>query len=378
MKKKLGGKRGWILGAGFSRPLNGPLLDDLLRFLPKWVVKAGLPTIEGKENPTLEDFFALRSEVARAYCRYGMAQGHWSNPEEFIDHLESAAVYDPKSSIRRTIQSLVKSGVHWPKDESDLYKLTTLEDLVNAGREAVVADCWKFLDGQKVSEDRWLPYRKWAESLTRDDTIISFNYDAVPEILMAHPGSKLVVIPPKDNELNEENKRIMDDRQQFVVRKATENDRAIVLKLHGSINWSRDKFDRLKVAEGNTAECLSENGTTPIIGFPGPSKVSRFQTELGPFWKHAEDALGVADHVYFMGYSIPATDAASRDLIVRTVSDSRSGPVLHIVLKSSSNPAAKRLQEILTDRVSSEVRSYDMGCEDFLDVFEVVPYSSRI
>jgi hypothetical protein len=105
-------ERAWILGAGFSRPLGGPLLGDLLEYQSMSLINAGLP----KPHRDGVDFVP-GSLSARAFCAYGIDQHHWEHAEDFLDTVESS-VADIEAGIqshaRRLIENILKNTVRYP------------------------------------------------------------------------------------------------------------------------------------------------------------------------------------------------------------------------------------------------------------------------
>src|SRR3954463_12154597 len=72
----------WILGAGFSRPLGGPLIDDLLAYREK----AGLGGVVGSTG------LAQGNYEARVVFNWGRKQGYWSHAEQFLDMVEESVL----------------------------------------------------------------------------------------------------------------------------------------------------------------------------------------------------------------------------------------------------------------------------------------------
>jgi hypothetical protein len=50
-------------------------------------------------------------------------------------------------------------------------------------RRLVAAECAAFLQHVDPTREQWRPYRRWAASLTPNDTVVTFNYDRVLEML---------------------------------------------------------------------------------------------------------------------------------------------------------------------------------------------------
>ena len=88
----------WILGAGFSRPLGGPLLPDLLS--PE--TPENLAAVYGSDQPHLLNTFATQTAHwlynYGTRFRYGRLSGWsgdgaslWRDAEEYLDYLDLAA-----------------------------------------------------------------------------------------------------------------------------------------------------------------------------------------------------------------------------------------------------------------------------------------------
>jgi hypothetical protein len=109
-----------------------------------------------------------------------------------------------------------------------------------------------------------------------------------------------------------------------------------VLKLHGSLNWysthtsSRPSpsamFNpgrplsltrRRTIAPDMTLRGKRKRYTLPVIVPPVNHKSAVLPSPLGPVWALAEKRLATADHVVVFGYSCPALDFESANLLTR-------------------------------------------------------------
>ena len=70
--------------------------------------------------------------------------------------------------------------------------------LARAARRALAVDCSVFLRSAQLNTERWQPYKDWANRLHANDTVITFNYDHVPELL-ASETKNLHVVGPVDS-----------------------------------------------------------------------------------------------------------------------------------------------------------------------------------
>lgn len=82
----------------------------------------------------------------------------------------------------------------------------------------VAAEIEAFTRTGHHSLERYAPYVAWARQLTQQDTIITFNYDDVPEIIRC------------DNHVNMDVLWTFEDG-------AFKADSTKVLKMHGSVHW---------------------------------------------------------------------------------------------------------------------------------------------
>ena len=89
----------WIIGAGFSRPLGGPLLTDLFswkseRDLEARYPKDRFPRLHGHVPQTARWLFHYGTRFDQGKPRYYIADGEalWQDAEGFLDYLDVAAV----------------------------------------------------------------------------------------------------------------------------------------------------------------------------------------------------------------------------------------------------------------------------------------------
>jgi hypothetical protein len=127
-------------------------------------------------------------------------------------------------------------------------------ELNAAARRLVAAECSLFLLDADTGREAWEPYLQWASGLGFKDTIVTVNYDLVPE--------KLGLLPfmPGDDHDN--------PHERFRVPR--------VLEMHGSVDWEsykdaegRVRFKRHGDRHDYALTCADSALT---IGTPGPRK----------------------------------------------------------------------------------------------------------
>jgi len=183
----------WILGAGFSCSLGGPLLADLFR--PR--------AIEDDEALFPKDKYPnLSRDLNMTRCLFcaGQDEGRWDNAEQFLSYMDGA--YEPNRGHQRTIvmnlehRLLAHPGNHLPLYPSIYPGQTLAEVYQRIARRAFAAQIAEFLRDIDDEDERWRPYKQWCSTLEPNrDTIITLNYDLVLEKL---DGTRLCIVMPNE------------------------------------------------------------------------------------------------------------------------------------------------------------------------------------
>ncbi|HEY8206746.1 MAG TPA: hypothetical protein VIG99_04645, partial [Myxococcaceae bacterium] len=209
----------WILGAGFSRSLGGPLLDDLLqpdclRRLRATFPDPGFPLLQG----ILPELVVWLFHYGRRFSAGRRSELRWETPgetlwrdaEEFLDFVDLAAA-SPKGAAATTLKAIMhQSHGRLPPEPSELRGMA---------RRLIAAECTAFLRSANLETERWGPYRRWVtEVVGPSDSIVTFNYDVALEHLCGVSKSMTILLPGTSK---------------------GSRDGASVLKLHGSVNWRR-------------------------------------------------------------------------------------------------------------------------------------------
>jgi hypothetical protein len=160
----------WILGAGFSRSLGGPMLLDLLAPPTSNAVFALYgKTVATEEANRIRETYLDRGPAASPGMRF------WSDPEAFLDELDAAA-YRPNGPASRRL-----GGAFGYSDPGDFKEFCV--QMRDEARRLVAAACCAFLKDADTTEERWQPYLSWAKALKPSDSVLTFNYDRVLEHL---------------------------------------------------------------------------------------------------------------------------------------------------------------------------------------------------
>jgi SIR2-like domain len=338
----------WILGAGFSQALGAPLFKDLFQ----------------NEQRLLTSGLALPDRVygvLNLYREYGpdadTAGGKgrlWRDPEEFLDVIETAKA---PSGDRRLLEGIYARPPN------------TVEELADLARRVLAVECSLFLRGNDPSMEKWIPYRRWAPRLSREHTIVTFNYDRVFERLKEKrpiEAKNYRVVVPNGTAAQE----INDARLSGC---------APVLKLHGSVDWVATNGKIRSDSSENLLGAL-KTGEELVLGVPGPDKIGvrdRFP-EITVLWNAAKEAIKQAERVVFIGYRFPQTDAEARTAILQALLEASGiGLVkVEIVLgPDEKHPDVARMVKLLRyvcpERV--QVTALPLYGEDFLSLVDIAP-----
>lgn len=245
----------WLLGAGFSKPLGGPLFGELFspeseRFVNAWV-RWRLSSLAAEDVPLT---------LAREVFDNGTEEGIWQDAETCL------AMLDEARSDKVTHLALTESLGGFDRDGAG----STYKQL----SQFLAVAAFLFVDKVREMADlpeAWDPYISWWKRLNSNDAIISFNYDRVVEEIGRRSPKQVTL-----------------------------------LKLHGSV--PDDLVDRI---EKNLA--ISE------IGMPGPSKTSARHLHFEPVWKEGAELLRQANRVVVIGYSFPRTDSSVRSFVLENL-----------------------------------------------------------
>jgi hypothetical protein len=322
----------WVLGTGFSVPLGGPMLKDLLSL--------GLHSeLEAKyhlDTPAMRDLLRLY-HYGRMFPegKVGLDDHErkgsilWEHAEDFLDVLDT---YDETNSTAgqdrfRAILNPYHLGTN----------PATIREILLAAKQHIAAEVCAFLDRNRDATERWRPYLGWAKNLLRPlDTIVTFNYDCVLEVL--------------NEKLDSESQHI-DVLDSAGMAEWASIKKARALKLHGSVNWIVNddgkggvRYDKSKEYEHAVKAPLERT----ILATPGPGKF-RARTALAKWWQKATEAIRHADAIVFMGYRFPPSDSDARSELIGALVENKTPNLLniHAVLGPDQNNDTARLEHMI-------------------------------
>ncbi len=206
-------KHVYILGAGFSMPLGGPSFNQLISAREQDFVRSQIklddPTPSERLLFRMNDLVAsLWEAIGRNPDRSGRYQE--VNIEEILETIDYCEK-KPNSTIAKTVMH----SAYGREQEDGFAELNRLI------RVRLAMSTLLFLEIVPDESERWSPYKRWFSGLTKDDTILTFNYDNVVE-----RAAELAGRPYYDSKQTCNPTLLMDSA-----------DNPALLKLHGSATW---------------------------------------------------------------------------------------------------------------------------------------------
>jgi hypothetical protein len=352
----------WILGAGFSRPLGGPLLDGLIS---RPMAGDFLNWTDFNQLRTPQGYDAVHcAEAVHGIYKRGCRVKHstfWTNPEEFLERLDEAQ--DTTTLWDFRIRKLVPDAPPDPppaKPSVSELRALLVHDMKALRREAirfVSGACSYFTHGvgHKIqTREAWHPYLRWADKLQPQDVILTFNYDNVLDLLAPHMSNvRFQWMVPKNQRGD-----LSQDRDSRATR---------VFHMHGHVGWRRDANGAVLRGDPNAYV----DPDSAVLGMPGPSKRQLSETHLEHVWHLGLHELMNADVVIFLGYRFPESDGMARHRILEALRG-RGDARIYIVL-GPRNPdvgRVKRMIEWTRPKLDDSVKIEELWAQDFLHSFE--------
>lgn len=330
-------KRVWILGAGFSRPLGGPLLRDLLS-MRSW----------RKHSYLFKEFFD-RDDVKDLYLLFAWGTGYpdgtvFGKPiarpgcKQFVDAEDFLLqIQDMEDlELRDMIMLAHKRTFGGASARSRQAPMPGKEEYIRLAHRILALECSTFTRPIEEGDERFTPYTRWVQKLTSDDAIITYNYDLVAEQLLREESNLIGVVPET----------------------APRGRKIPVCKMHGSCNWFEQDSG---VGVGLTDDAADQEKPAPVLGIPGKSKTSlgkRHQC-FTTIETRAHQLLRDATHVYIMGYGLPESDANASRFLLGSLRHNTNPDLSIEVILGEPNFRTQRLEATLRQALAHRVHSED-------------------
>jgi hypothetical protein len=355
-----------VLGAGFSRSLGGPLLQDLLSVASRfrvyaeygavlaqdvtdpvyWLYHFGSNFEEGTLDPT------VKMQGARL----------WRNAEEFLEVLDEAAASPRREQALKDAWKRARAGL--PDQRGFENELPDAASLRDAATRLIAASCSVFIEGLDretiKAGERWKPYQAWIRELRENDTLVTFNYDRVVEQLSAeeYAGSgSSSLFTAHVMEPGTKPEALEEDSIARLARRAT------LVKAHGSVNWV---LCNAGIEKRDWSPDLLSSENKLALAIPGASKHTMATSFFRKLWRQARVALEAAEEIFFLGFRFPESDAAAREMVLDAIGgNGRPGLIVTTVLGPDTRGLdSARLIELVRWAAGASRVSYELGKPD--------------
>ena len=382
-------KRVWLLGAGFSRSLGGPLMNDLLS-IPAWrqVLALYSDQIEKKDADLVFWLYHYGSGFPEGTLdpeMSGRGERRWRDAEQFLEFLDRACSGDQVAAgaVKESYEGLSKRISGPPQVKETLSPgafarkdMPGFDELSKMTKRMVAASCCGFLDGvtpenAREDKERWIPYKSWLACLNADDSILTFNYDLVVEMLQPQVGNGIKAVHIASGD---------DDSIARAMRLP------LLYKLHGSVNWNIQHGRIIRPGRNDSpwTPGMLLSAFDIAIATPGDSKMKMAGGLFGNLWDRAAGSLCEADEVYIIGFRFPPSDAYPRSHLLNALKANKKKHLrVHVILGPDRSSDQGRVLALLqwtlgvpavfdpvTYTAGRGLYAHSQYAEDFLEVWE--------
>jgi hypothetical protein len=332
-----------FVGAGASKPLNGPSLEETIRPVVELALGAfnSSERKSGSSSRRLADYFRLVHGVGKEEL-----EGCLRNPSEWSPGIvEVLTLLDLAISENASFGHLPSKGQFEPREFSGNRLRRVHRSIVGAIASGLGVNMTPKVGSSDA--DGLDAYRKLIASSAPDSAILTTNWDSVidrliwdvdPESLHTwQPRLRRVVYSPIAETI------VRYDGTPIVWENESTLPKTMLIKLHGSVNWlycprcnrliispvldlapeSPSRGHGLGDSHWIDRTCWCEAEAEALIVTPSFSK-SYNNVQLRAIWREGLHALAHASEWTFVGYSLPVDDFAVRALITRALVWKRS------------------------------------------------------
>lgn len=360
-------KHVYLLGAGFSRPLGGPLFTEVFtqsmtnRLMSQFPILANFGELpKGSKRSALHALRFVHLAFDRATEFFGgsvSSRENVLNPETFLEYCDSCE----RGRVRGLARALFNEAGELADDSfgeetktvSNERSTTLFMQCFNTIlRTRLALETSQFLHEIDPESERWKPYDSWFEQLCESDVIITTNYDCVVETLLFRKLEKLYRGSSQPHKAEELRSIVFPQAPKPLSQ--YQNDLSMygcprIYKLHGSSNWWKNE----DLVEVRTRDSLDDFlHESPLVGVPGIGKDREANGPLREHWRQAFLHIRDAEVMSIIGYSMPASDSSLRmKLLDEFAREGSRIKEINVVLGPVSNEG-RRAREIIQQAVS--------------------------
>jgi hypothetical protein len=296
----------YILGAGFSKDSGMPLMHEFLNRMRD--ARDGIGSERQDERRAIERVFAFRHDAAGAACRTCLDV---ENIEELFS-LAAASQGQPEiaESITRAIAATLDFCRREERGAEYWMQIDVAEDDGPTNAKFPVPRAWPELERAPRGKSCHRPVAeifagiisgKFVETNpAQRNTVITFNYDLVLEEAL-----RVIEAP-----FNYGGTLELDPNDSAY---STDAAATSILKVHGSINWTRGSGGDNRARARPSYESVWRDQAVPILTPPTWRK--EFSDVFARVWDAAVSSMRTATNIIVVGFSMPPTDTHFKYLL---------------------------------------------------------------
>jgi hypothetical protein len=272
------------------------------------------------------------------------------------------------TTLEHSVRMLKTTKTHWDFDLDELKeKSDRLQQAIAAVLEESLTeniDGASSLTPKKCDDHSTFVWQK----LKAKDVILTFNYDCTLDFnLKQYGNNKWNARYGYGFNLGQWGKRLDGDEFWQPNQRATQSETAKLFKLHGSLHFQVTGKDDAPHIHLKERPYTKQSGQELHFSIIPPEWMKQFDRgAFGTLWAKASAAIHEAEHMAFIGYSLPATDLHSTALFRTSV---RKDYLKTLIVVNPNPDARRRTRAVLQRGLRPETRvlSFD-SLSEFLAV----------
>jgi hypothetical protein len=259
------------------------------------------------------------------------------------------------TTLEHSIRMLKTTKTHW---DFNLDELKQKSDRLQQAIAAVLEESLtENIGGASSLTPKKCDYHStfvW-QKLKAQDVIITFNYDCTLDFNLKQYGNhKWNARYGYGFNLGQWGKRLDGDQFWQPEQAAADSDTAKLFKLHGSLHFQVTGKDNAPHIHLKERPYTKQAGTKLSFSIIPPEWMKQFDRgAFGTLWAKASAAIHEAEHVVFIGYSLPATDLHSTALFRTSV---RKNYLKTLIVVNCDPDARRRTRSVVQRGLTPKTR----------------------
>lgn len=349
----------YILGAGFSQPLGLPVISDFIQ-------KAH--DIYDSDNEQFAHFDkvfqSINQRLAQIKFNY---KSNLDNIEEVLSVLEMERLVGISGEETNDFKKFLKDVIQHSTPEIRGLELLKRND--HGVYEVQKREQPDQLRRLVFASDGYFNYHKFALTvLGRDidvNAIIDPEYDNTAKVF------KYFTVVNKKSENKNVKYSVISLNYDMVLEKLAEYYSIIC-------NEKTIKFQRPPINTQSDYPILTKlHGSIDTDTIVPPTWNKTLHEKINLEWKIAYEILSKANHIRFIGYSLPDGDSYIRYLLKSSVTRSRNLKRIDVLCYDPYGTARARYKEFISDQPHAKYRFSDSYTQNYLDALNIENFEDR-